>query len=430
MESTPIGTINVAELAGNSVLDSDNRAPQIREDINDPVYHSEHVDDVAFAARFAQSILDSMPNESKKDDNKHIRVLRDVVGDDDDDESSSELDEDLKKIREIADSTFKKEKSYLDRIMDENGLEEISDDENLNDATGLGLLDFPKMDAILPENVPVDQVIKVVGTVMSAFDGAICVQGDLSKGVADLGSVLCLESSRLVLGFITDIFGPVSLPIYIVQARNGLDCKLVTPETRVCVVPQLSTFAVEPDTAAPPDYLKDAFSKMDGEESSDSCDSDGEKKSKNNTARDLEVARNAVMGNKVASNNKKHQNTNAPQHQPAMQGYGSHYSQNQHGHNRAANGRTQQFAEDVSQTQGNGTSFYAPRQAPRNQQMTQYQHQPHHYQQQQQQQPQYYPPPQSGYNQMPSQMNSYGTQQQPQNNAGGGLNPFAEVFKH
>lgn len=381
MESDLTKTSDVrAHDAADAVFDNDTRTPLVVEDADDPVYHADHVDDVAFVARFAQSMMESMPKvmEASK-----VKILRDVVGEGDDcDESSSELDDDLQEIKKIAESSLKNEKNYLDRIMAEHNLEEISDDENVQDAQGLGLLSFPKLDMELPEIVDTDSDIKLVGTIMSAFDGAICVQGDLTKGVADLGSVLCLKASRAVLGRITDIFGPVSNPIYILEGRAGLNCKNVLKDSDVCVVPQLSTFAVDPNLASPPDYLKAAFTRMEEENSSndeDDDDDDAHRNRKNTSAKnnyqvtDIDVARHFA-----GSTSQKNfpQRTNAPQGQPRQQMYGSNfnYSKPRNAGGVAINNHSNSFSavgvnnspshpidNNSSNDQSEGISFYAPR---------------------------------------------------------------------
>ncbi|CAE7348042.1 naf1 [Symbiodinium natans] len=67
----------------------------------------------------------------------------------------------------------------------------------------------------LPEKLEASASKEAIGKVRSVVDELVCVQGEEDGKALDLGSIVCLADGR-VLGAVVDVFGPISVPHYLV----------------------------------------------------------------------------------------------------------------------------------------------------------------------------------------------------------------------
>jgi len=85
------------------------------------------------------------------------------------------------------------------------------------DEPGAPVIDVSK----LPDKLSETDTKEPVGHVQSNVQGLLVVQGEEDGKALDLHSVVCLEDGR-VLGAVVDVFGPVTLPHYLVLASPNV----------------------------------------------------------------------------------------------------------------------------------------------------------------------------------------------------------------
>lgn len=157
--------------------------------------------------------------------------------------------------------------------MDETVMSGDEDETTKDDTTAKHGRDFgvtPVTVENLPEMLSSASRIMRVGAVCSLVGSLLLVQADMGTRPLDLGAVLCTEARR-VLGPISDTFGPVSAPFYVVCLRGDDEPGEAPPAATgdsVYVDLESASYLVDANKRAL-EYLHGGFSTESDEENDD-----------------------------------------------------------------------------------------------------------------------------------------------------------------
>ncbi|KAF8819657.1 hypothetical protein IE077_000707 [Cardiosporidium cionae] len=159
----------------------------------------------------------------------------------------------------------------------------LSDDELMADSSAVSDSKYwPPIQKVEVENLPAwvssNLAIDSVGTIHALVEGVLIVQSNQNLKTLDLGSILCLKD-RVILGPISDTFGPVTSPFYVIFLENEakMHKESLKVGTEIYSDTTHSSYIVDRSTTASTDH----FTKMqnpdlseDSEDETDVCNDD------------------------------------------------------------------------------------------------------------------------------------------------------------